>query len=237
MTLLPYRADHYPLVGNLLHKIDLARVFSNIAEPEASQAEIDVGTVTSLMILNILGDVNIRLYRLKEFFEEKALPLLVPWKPDIKLSQINDDRAARALDAIWKADPKKVFTAVAHQAIKTYDLDTSIIHVDTTSKSFYGAYDTQDEDDSVPNIKHGHPKDHRPDLKQLVFRAGTTEDGVPIIAEVIDGNASDKTTNGLWIQNLKTILHKDKDEFLLYIADSALVTTKTYPTLSSSSSP
>jgi transposase len=42
----------------------------------------------------------------------------------------------------------------------------------------------------------GYNKDHRPDLKQIVFGMNTTEDGhVPIVHQLFDGNRTDDTTH------------------------------------------
>ena len=225
LDILPYRADYYPVLGQIMREMDVAGTINRIVDAGDSQAKIDVGTFVCLMIHNLLGDVNIRLYNMDSFFEDKALPLLVPWKPDVDLDEINDDRAARVLDAMWMADPQKVFSAVANESIRIHELDTSIIHGDTTSKSFQGVFDNTDGDELAPIVTFGHNKDHRPDLKQLIFGVGTTADGIPIMAEVTDGNESDKTLNGRWVKNLRSVLGKDIQDFLLYVADSALVTT------------
>jgi len=223
--ILPYRADYYPVLGQIMREMDVAGTINRIVDTDDSQAKIDVGTFVCLIIHNLLGDVNIRLYNMDSFFEDKALPLLVPWKPYIDISEINDDRAARVLDTMWMADPQKVFSAVANESIRIHELDTSIIHGDTTSKSFQGVFDNTDGDELAPIVTFGHNKDHRPDLKQLIFGVGTTADGIPIMAEVTDGNESDKTLNGRWVKNLRSVLGKDIQDFLLYVADSALVTT------------
>jgi len=223
--ILPYRADYYPVLGQIMNEIDVAGTINGIVDAGDSQAKIDVGTFVCLMIHNLLGDVNIRLYNMGGFFEDKALPLLVPWKPDVDLDEINDDRAARVLDAVWNADPQKIFSAIANRIIYIHELDTSIIHGDTTSISFHGMFDDLDLNPFIPVITLGHNKDHRPDLKQLVFGVGTTADGVPVAAEVADGNESDKTLNGRWVKTLKSVLGKDIEDFLLYVADSALITT------------
>ena len=160
-----------------------------------------------------------------EFFEDKALPLLIPWNPEIDIHEINDDRAARVLDTFWEANPEKVYNGVVTSAIQIHSLETDEIHFDTTTKSFYGAYENQLEDGDTPLITHGYPKDHRPDLIQLIFGAGTCKDGVPILGEVTDGNASDMVTNGRWVKKLRTMLQKDDMGALLLVADSALVTT------------
>jgi len=74
-------------------------------------------------------------------------------------------------------------------------------------------------------IKKGISKDHRPDLKQLIFGVGTTVDGIPLIGEIANGNESDMTLNGRWVKNLRSMLQKETDDFLLYVADSSVVTT------------
>lgn len=231
--ILPLKADYYPVLGQLMNEIDLAGVINQVVDIPDSQANIDVGTFVSLFIHHMLGDVNVKMYRMDEFYTDKAMPLLVPWKPDIDINEINDDRAARVLDALWEANPQKVFGALVNAVIPLHSLETNTIHADTTSKSFHGAYNNRIEGTDVPNITYGHTKDHRPDLKQIVFGISTTSDGIPIVGEVASGNESDMTLNGRWIKSLRSILKKDKEEFMLYIADSALVTTNNLDHLAS----
>lgn len=223
--ILPLKADYHPVLGQLMNEMDLAGVINRVMGIPGSQANIDVGTFVCLFIHHILGDINVKMYRMDEFFTGKAMPLLIPWKPDIDVNEINDDRAARVLDSIWKANPQKVFSAVVDAVIPLHSLETNSIHADTTSKSFYGAYNKAIDEVDVPDITYGYPKDHRPDLKQIIFGIGTTSDGVPIVSEVASGNESDMTLNGRWITKLRKLLKKDKEDFLLYIGDSALVTT------------
>jgi transposase len=223
--ILPLKADYHPVLGQLMNEMDLTGVINRVMGIPGSQANIDVGTFVCLFIHHILGDINVKMYRMDEFFTGKAMPLLIPWKPDIDVDEINDDRAARVLDSIWKANPQKVFSAVVDAVIPLHSLETNSIHADTTSKSFYGAYNKAIDGVDVPDITYGYPKDHRPDLKQIIFGIGTTSDGVPIVSEVASGNESDMTLNGRWITKLRKLLKKDKEDFLLYIGDSALVTT------------
>ncbi len=220
------RADYYPILGQLMEEIGLAGTINSIVQPYDTQVNVDAGTYVGLFIHHILGDVNIKMYKMDEFFKDKALPLLIPWKPDLSVVDINDDRAGRVLDALWEANPQQVFGAVVNSAIAVHGLSTDAVHVDTTSKSFHGAYEDDFEDETVPQVNLGYSKDHRPDLKQLIFGVGTTADGVPIIGEVANGNESDMTLNGRWVKNLRNIMQKEEDdEFLLYIADSSAVTT------------
>jgi hypothetical protein len=185
--IFPQRANYYPVLGQLMNEMDLAGMINRVIDIPDSQANIDVGTFVCLFIHHMLVDVNVKMYKMDDFFTDKAIPLLVPWKPDLDINEINDDRAARVLDSIWEANPQKVFSAMVDAAIPLHSLETNEIHSDTTSKSFYGAYDNEIDAGDVPNITYGYPKYHRPDLKQIVFGIGTTLDGVPIVGEVASG--------------------------------------------------
>src|SRR3990172_3736718 len=83
---------------------------------------LDTGTMVAAMIHNLLGDGAIRLYRLGRFFADKPLPLLFPWAPHLDRSQLNDDRAGRALDTLWEVGPEKGFRAVSRLVIHPYAL-------------------------------------------------------------------------------------------------------------------
>lgn len=69
---------------------------------------------------------------------------------------------------------------------------------------------------------HGHNKDHRPDLKQLVFILTVTADGaVPIAARTVDGNTTDDTTHiATWDHLVALTGNVD----FLHVADAKLAT-------------
>jgi len=54
-----------------------------------------------------------------------------------------------------------VFSALAHRVIELCALDVQLLHVDTTSRSFYGVY-AEPGGDAVLHIPHGYNKDRRP---------------------------------------------------------------------------
>lgn len=219
-----YVANYYPLLGHLIDQMGLPEGVNEVVRMPPQGQEVDTGTFVAGMILNILGQVPFRLYRLTEFFSDKPLSLLFPWKPQVRAEQFNDARAERVLDDLWQANPQKVLSAVMWRVIERYQPDRTQLHVDTTSKSFYGNYADQ-PDPAVPKITYGHSKDLRPDLKQLLFGVGMGQDGLLLMGEVDSGNRSDMTFNGYWIKQVREQLHLGAEEFLLYVADSAVVTT------------
>ena len=122
-----------------------------------------------------------------------------------------------------EADPEQVYAQVALRAIVTEEVEIGIIHADTTSVSVQGAYDG---DDDVLNLARGYSKDRRPDLKQFLLGLGITPDSIPVIAQVRDGNTADVTWNGDIINLLRKRLKLDREDPLIYVADSKLVSKR-----------
>jgi len=136
--------------------------------------------------------------------------------------ELNDDALARALDKLHEATPWKVYSTLAMQAMKTLKLRIGPIHSDTTSVSLEGAY----EGESDLKIVRGHSKDYRPDLKQIMLGLAVTPERIPLLANVENGNTSDKTWNFTFIRKLRQTLSQDDWDNLLYVADSALITKR-----------
>jgi transposase len=132
---------------------------------------------------------------------------------------LNDDRVARSLDALVTTRARNLFFRIALRIIKEFELDTRRIHHDTTSITFHGQYASSVQQ---PRITRGFNKDHRPDLKQLVFGLNVTADGaVPVSHDVFSGNKTDDTVHCSNVNQLRTLL--GYDEFI-YVADSKLCT-------------
>jgi len=98
-----------------------------------------------------------------------------------------------------------------------------------TSMSLHGAYPADDQDEDYPQVKHGHPKDRRYDLKQIQTGLAVTGDGgIPLLSRVIDGGAAEISQITGAMKALRAIA--GPKEFLL-IADSKLVSYRNITTL------
>ena len=140
---------------------------------------------------------------------------------DAEKRSLNDDRIARALDALAAPKGKSLFFHLAIHIIKQFELDTRRIHHDTTTVSFHGRYDGSVDD---PRIVRGHSKGHRPDLKQLVFGLNVTADGaVPVSHEIHSGNRTDDSIHRGNLERLRRLLGRDD---FVYVADGKLCTRK-----------
>jgi transposase len=131
---------------------------------------------------------------------------------------LNDDRIARALDAI-APELDRIVGSVGAQAIAAFGIDVSRLHWDMTSISLYGAYPNTEPEFAAPRF--GHPKDRRPDLKQVQTGVAVAGDGgVPIVHRAFDGGAGEVSQ----VVGAMTALQKiaGPRQFLL-VGDSKLI--------------
>ena len=170
----------------------------------------------TLLIHNILTTPN-ALYEMADW--SKPLdPDAIGLHPE-ELACIGDDRIGKALQAFYDSRHKEVFFRLALRAIKVFELDCSQIHHDTTTVTFAGKYAGWS---ATERLTHGHNKDHRPDLKQLVLGMNVTADGaVPLSHRIFDGNQSDDRVHPSNHRALQRLLNRTD---FTYVADCKLCT-------------
>jgi len=140
---------------------------------------------------------------------------------------INDDRLGRTLDKLFVSDRGSLVTRLVVHMVKEFNLDLERLHNDSTSLTFSGEYREEPprrDGRHRLRIVHGHNKDHRPDLKQLVWSLTVSQDGaVPVHYNVYDGNTNDDTTHiEIWDALCRLV---GSPEFV-YVADCKLCTRK-----------
>lgn len=179
---------------------------------------VDHAQTLALLVQNILLSPA-PLYRIAEWLapiDPQALGLSAREK-----AAINDDRVGRSLDELASPRARSLFFRLALHAIKQFELDTRRIHHDSTTVTFHGQYAASVRQ---PVITHGMNKDHRPDLKQLVFGINVTADGaVPLSHEVFSGNRTDDSIHRSNTDRLRELVGHDN---FIYVADSKLCTRK-----------
>jgi transposase len=140
-----------------------------------------------------------------------------------QVALLNDDRIGRALDHLARADRASLSIALVRRAVREFDIDLAEFHQDTTTVTFSGEYAGQAPADAAgrpPRITFGYNKDHRPDLKQLLFGITISADGaVPLHCKIYDGNTSDDSVHqDTWTSLEQLVGSAD----FLYVADSKL---------------
>ncbi|GCE18266.1 IS1634 family transposase [Dictyobacter kobayashii] len=217
------RLDHLGIVAGVCQEIGLA-AWLDALEPN-QQRVVSYGTATVAMILNGLGFANRQLYLVPQFFENKPVAHLLG--AGISADMLNDDCLGRTLDWLYEQDVTTVFAGIAHQARQCFGVKARHLHVDTTSFSVNGAYETEQENEHVIAITHGYSRDHREDLKQWMLALATTHQGdIPLFLQPLSGNSSDKESLVKVIAELHAQLRqKEPEEKPIYVADSGLYST------------
>jgi transposase len=172
-----------PVLADYCHKLDLAGIIDR-ACPVRDLGYLTHGQVIEALVANRLTSPT-PLVRVTDWARGHAVEEVFGIDPAL----LNDDRIGRALDAI-APELDHIVGSMGAQAISVFGVDTSRLHWDMTSISLYGAYDQPDPDHPAPRF--GHPKDRRPDLKQIQTGLAVTGDGgVPVFHRAYDGGAGE----------------------------------------------
>ena len=152
-------------------------------------------------------------------------PVLLGLEP-AEVGLLNDDRVGRCLDRLFDADRASLLTDIVLRAVRTFGIDCSQLHNDSTSVTFAGEHKSADGrtrgGKATAEITFGYNKDHRPDLRQLVWILTVSADGaVPLAHRVVSGNTSDEVTHVESWDDLCALVGRPD---FLYVADSKLCT-------------
>ena len=210
-----------PIVNLMLDRLGLSALLADALPADDARLKLAPAAAIRLVVTNlVLGREP--LYGLGEWAGRHD-PALLGLSAD-DLGVLNDDRVGRALEALFDADRASLLTTVVLRAISEFSIDTNQLHNDSTSISVHGAYSgavgTERGGKPTPVITFGHSKDHRPDLKQLVWILTVSADGaVPLAYRLADGNTSDDPTHVPTWNGLVELLGRTD---FLYVADSKL---------------
>jgi len=201
-----------PVLAGYCRRLDLAGIIDR-ACPVRDLGYLTHGQVIEALVANRLTSPA-PLVRVTDWARGHAVEEVLGVDPAL----LNDDRIGRALDAI-APELDHIAGSVGAQAIAAFGIDVSRLHWDMTSISLYGAYDQADPEFATP--KFGHPKDRRPDLKQVqAGLAASGDGGVPVLHRAFDGGAGEVNQVVGAMTALRTMAGPRK--FLL-VGDSKLI--------------
>jgi transposase len=213
-----------PLVNHILQRLKVDQLLS-CALP--SGGHLSHARALGVLLRNIALNDRQPLYTHAEW-AARAEPSLIGLEEG-QAALLNDDRVGRALDRLFDADRAALLTELVVGAIKEFTIDLDQLHNDSTTLTLTGDYKAADggEVRGKPTVlvTYGHNKDHRPDLKQLLFVLSVSADGaVPIHYRALDGNTSDSTTH---IETWEMLRKLSGRPDFLYVADCKLCSKTT----------
>lgn len=131
------------------------------------------------------------------------------------MQDFSDDRLGDVVrylsdEASWSAIEREL----GRRTIRVYQLSQACVRLDSTPVSLYH------DPEGTELIRHGHSKDHRPDLAQLkVMLAILDPLGVPLVTQIVSGNRAD---DGLYLPAIAEVRQVLGQKGLLYIGDSKM---------------
>jgi len=219
--------DHLGIVSAMCDEINLVSTIDQLI-PSDPRDIITTGETVKLMIINGLGFTSRPLYLEAQFYASKPIERFLG-RPCTS-EEISDDRLGRTLDSCFDYGCTSIFSAIASKAALKFNVNNKFQHLDSTSMQVEGEYASEDEN---PLVTFGHSKDHRPDLKQFMISLMCSQDGdVPLLAQTIAGNTSDKTHFKETLSSLKAQIQNSLHTSY-FVADSALYTADTLMEISS----
>ncbi len=210
-----------PIVNHFLRRLSVAELFERYVPHEDRRMKLAPAVALGVVVRNLVLHRE-PVYALGEW--------AAPFSPSVlglgpgEASLLNDDRVGRALLRLFDADRASLMTALVLRAVAEFEVDCAELHNDSTSVTFSGAYRSATGavrgGKATAPIAFGHNKDHRADLKQLVWILTVSADGaVPVAYRVEGGATNDDTTHvPTWDALVKLLGRTD----FLYVADTKL---------------
>src|SRR5665213_861793 len=220
-TLRTERLGPLPLVNHFIERMGLEAHLEKHVPTTDRRCRLSPAQALGVLVRSIVVERE-PIYRAQETVHGFAAGLFGIAADE--LNALGDDRLGRALDRLFEADRATLLTEVVLGVARRFAVQLERLHNDSTSISFCGQYREQRGPSRTgqrpPVLTFGYSKDHRPDLKQLLFILTTDADGgVPVQFRTADGNTSDSVTHIETWNTLRTVAGRPH---FLYVADSKL---------------
>ncbi|MCF7928667.1 MAG: IS1634 family transposase [Spirochaetales bacterium] len=217
--------QHLGIVAGICKEIGIAEKIDELVE--RPKRKVSVGKATEAMIVNALGFTGRALYLTPQFYKSRPTELLLG--EGIKAEDLHDDSLGTALEALYEEGITELFYKVASQALKRYGIEHRFVHLDSTTFSLHGAYESEEGTEDQPHvvdITKGYSKDNAPDLNQVVLSMMTTyASSIPVWIEALSGNSNDKVSFRKSIKEYRNQFNEK--ELPYFVADGALYTKET----------
>ena len=224
--LCSYQVGALPILNDLLRRMQLEEFLRAALPPEDRRTKLSPTKALLVLLRNVLVSRE-PIYGVGEWAARHAPNMLGLQPREIRL--LNDDRVGRALDRLFLVDVPSLVLAIVGHVVKRFRVRLDELHNDSTTITFYGAYLNAAQERRYLGrptlaVTFGHNKDHRPDLKQLLYILTVSRDGgVPVHFRVQSGNTTDDQTHRETWELLRQLTGRAD---FLYVADSKLATTE-----------
>ncbi|UCE47648.1 MAG: IS1634 family transposase [Phycisphaerales bacterium] len=213
-----------PILNRIIQRMKLEEFLRGYLPREDGRTRLSTARGILVLVKNILISRQ-PIYGVGEWAARYAPDLLGLAAAEVGL--LNDDRMGRCLEKLFDCEHGSLVLALVVHVVDEFQVALDALHNDGTTVSFFGAYQRAARERiqrgrKTLAITFGHSKDHRPDLKQLLYVLTVAQDGaVPVYFTAASGNVTDDTTHRrTWDVLCELVGRRD----FLYVADSKLAT-------------
>jgi transposase len=225
-TLRSEKIGALPILNHFIERLRLPQWLRECLPPEDKRVKVPADKALLVLLRNLLISRE-PLYGMGEWAAGYA-PDMLGLSVD-ELEALSDDGVGRALNCLFRGELEAFVLSVVGHTIREFEVSLSQLHNDSTTITFHGNYSHAAEEDTRDGrrtlaITWGHNKDHRPDLKQLVYILTLSGDGgVPVHFRAASGNTTDDRTH---VDTWKLLCEVAGRSDFLYVADSKLATAE-----------
>ncbi|MFW6017048.1 MAG: IS1634 family transposase [bacterium] len=190
-NIITERVGSMPIIVDFLNKINLIKTIDTLLPPlRSNNTRLSHGKTCFVMILFLLCRPHIY-YRVEEWVTNNLY--LKTLFPNIKPEHFNDDRIGDTFNALHQVGIRNLFSHQSLNIIKEFELSTEQVHCDFTNFTVHGQYNRETQMDTI-TINYGYSKAGKKNKKQFAQEVAVTSDGgVPILSQSLDGNTADVT--------------------------------------------
>lgn len=179
------RVDDIPVLIALLLKLRVAQLIDKHFPTNGNRTGLSLGQMCIIWLTFMLSQADHRLNQVEPWVKEHQMTLSQCLGCEVEPRDCTDDRLATGLDYLSVAQHWQEFEAELNGSIiRTYDLKTERVRIDTTTASAYVTAEGL--------FQFGHSKDHRPDLPQLKISMSVLDPmGLPLTTTIVAGQSAD----------------------------------------------
>lgn len=219
--------DHLGLVSGMIDELEIVNMIDELVPQDHKSRNLSIGTICKALVINGLGFTQRTIYMVSSFFEGKPAEKLLG--EGVKSEHLNESAIGRCLDALYDYGVTDLYSQIATSVCEKLKLSTSHMHMDITSFSVEGKYNSDSqpsEEEKTIWVTHGYSRDHRPDLCQAVLNmVCENKAGIPLRMEALSGNTNDKEAFRNTVDALSKEIRSGLDSGLM-VMDSAGYTSK-----------
>ena len=186
------RVDDIPLLIRQQEQMGIPDVLNEGIRPHGNRKGLSVGWLVAAWLSSILSGADHRMSAVEPWAEQHMQTLQALLPEPVSVKDFTDDRLADVLRALSDDETwAEIETRLGQRLVRVYELSSGPVRVESTSVAVY--HDTEGR----TLFRHGHSKDHRPDLAQFKVMLGALDPlGMPIATLVMAGHEAD---DGLYL--------------------------------------